>query len=96
MSVEKIQPVNGNALIRLEETEGDKKIGGIIIPRNAQEKLHEGIVEGLAAGATDEISIGDRVIYKEFSGTKIKHGDTEYLIIPVDDIIAKYVDVDEI
>lgn len=94
--MERIQPVNGNVLIRLEKVEGDKKVGGIIIPRNAEEKLNEGIVEGLASGASDEINIGDKVIYKEFSGTKIKRNDTEYLIIPVDDIIAKYVEVDEI
>lgn len=93
--MQKIQPVNGHALIKLNNND-EKKVGGIIIPRTAQEKLNEGIVEGLAANSTDEINVGERVIYKELSETKIKQDGIEYLLIPVDDIIAKYVDVDEI
>ncbi|MGB9679547.1 MAG: co-chaperone GroES [Minisyncoccia bacterium] len=92
----KLQPVNGHALIKLEKETEDKKVGGIIIPKTAQEKLNQGIIEGLAAGSTDELSVGDKVIYKEFSGTSIKHDGQEYLIIPVDDILAKFVEVDEI
>jgi len=94
--VNKLQPVNGHALIKLEKETEDKKVGGIIIPKTAQEKLNQGIIEGLAAGSTDELSVGDKVIYKEFSGTSIKHDGQEYLIIPVDDILAKFVEVDEI
>ncbi|MBE3591557.1 MAG: co-chaperone GroES [Thermoanaerobacter sp.] len=92
----KIQPINGHALIKLEKEPEEKKIGGVIIPKTAEEKLNQGIIEALAAGATDELAVGDRVIYKEFSGTKIKHEGEEYLIIPVDDILAKLVEVDEI
>ncbi|AIS53505.1 molecular chaperone GroES [Thermoanaerobacter kivui] len=92
----KIQPVNGHALIKLEKDTEEKKVGGIIIPKTAEEKLNQGIIAGLAAGATDELAVGDRVIYKEFSGTRIKHEGEEYLIIPVDDILAKFVEVDEI
>lgn len=69
----KIQPVNGHALIKLEKDTEEKKVGGIIIPKTAEEKLNQGIIAGLAAGATDELAVGDRVIYKEFSGTRIKH-----------------------
>lgn len=63
----KIQPVNGHALIKLEKDTEEKKVGGIIIPKTAEEKLNQGIIAGLAAGATDELAVGDRVIYKEFS-----------------------------
>lgn len=92
----KIQPVNGHALIKLDKNTDEKKVGGIIIPKAAQEKLNQGVIAGLAAGSTDELSVGDRVIYKEFSGTTIKHEGDEYLIIPVEDILAKFVEVDEI
>lgn len=92
----KIQPVNGHALIKLDKNSDEKKVGGIIIPKTAQEKLNQGVIAGLAAGSTDELSVGDRVIYKEFSGTTIKNEGDEYLIIPVDDILAKFVEVDEI
>ncbi|MGB9780816.1 co-chaperone GroES [Caldanaerobacter sp.] len=91
----KIQPVNGHALIKLEK-EPERKVGGVIIPKSAEEKLNQGIIEAIAAGASEELAVGDRVIYKEFSGTKIKHEGEEYLIIPVDDILAKFVEVDEI
>lgn len=91
----KIQPVNNYALIKLE-SESEKNIGGIIIPRAAHENVTQGEVVALSPGSFDEVAVGDRVIYKEMSGTKITHDKVEYLLIPVSDIIAKFVDVDEI
>ncbi len=33
----KIQPINGHALIKLEKEPEEKKIGGVIIPKTAEE-----------------------------------------------------------
>jgi chaperonin GroES len=94
--MKRIQPVNNNVLIKLDEKTEEKTPGGIVIPDTAKEKPKEGEVIGIATGATDEIKIGDRVIYKEFSGTEIKHEGEKYLLIPAADIYAKYVEVDSI
>lgn len=94
--MKQIQPVNGNVLIRKSEETQDQSAGGIIIPDTAKQKISEGEVINIAAGSTEEISIGDQVIYKEFSGTETKFDGVEYLLLPVDDILAKYVEADQI
>ncbi len=93
--MKKIQPINGYVLIKLAKTE-EKTEGGIFIPDTAREKPKDGEVVGIATGASDEINIGDRVIYKEFSGTEVANEGEEYLLVPASDIFAKYVEVDSI
>ncbi len=94
--MKKIQPINNYVLIKLEKESEGKTPGGIIIPDVAKEKPKEGVVVAISAGASEQISIGDRVIYKDFSGTQIDFEGDEYLLIPVGDILAKYVEVDSI
>lgn len=93
--MEKIQPINNYVLIRISEDK-ERSMGGIIIPKSAQEKITQGEIVALATGSTDELSVGDRVIYKDIAGTKISHEGDDYLLVPVSDIIAKLVEVDEI
>lgn len=94
--MKKIQPVNSNVLIRIDEPKEEKTGGGIIIPDTAREKRKEGIVEAIAPDAPKTLSVGDRVIYKDMSGTEINFNDVNYLLIQADDILAKIVEVDEI
>ncbi len=90
-----IQPLNDNVLLRLVEAEEVTK-GGIILPDTAKESPAEGIVEAIAADATDEVAIGDRVLYKRFSGEEIKVDGTKYRLVPAGDLLAKYVEADAI
>jgi len=90
-----ISPLSGNILIEINNAE-EVTASGIIIPGAAQEKPSEGKVIAVAADADDQIAVGDIVIYKKFSGTELTHDDKEYLIIPDSDILAKYVESDEI
>lgn len=91
-----LQPVNGNVLLKYVEKEEEKTSSGIIIPDSAKEKPTDAEVIALSADANDEISVGERVIFKEYSGTKITHDGNEYLLIQQSEILAKYVTVDEI
>jgi chaperonin GroES len=92
----KIQPINDNLLIKLDEVKEDKTSGGIIIPDTAKEKPQEGEVVALPPDSDSGLSVGDRVIYKSFSGTEITFEGEKYLIVPSDDILAKFVEVDAI
>ena len=92
----KIQPINNYVLIKLAIKAEEKTAGGIVIPDTAREKPKEGEVVGIATGASEEIAIGDYVIYKEFSGTEVTYEGKKYLLIPASDIFAKYVEVDSI
>jgi len=92
----KIQPINNNVLLKLEESSEDKTPGGIIIPDTAKEKSHEGKVDALPADSDLDLSVGDVVLYKGFSGTEIDFEGEKYLLVLSDDILAKYVEVDSI
>ncbi|MBN1983047.1 MAG: co-chaperone GroES, partial [Chitinivibrionales bacterium] len=74
----------------------EKTASGIIIPESAKEKPTEGTIVSIAADASDQIAVGDIVIYKKFSGTDIMYDGKEYAIVPDTDVLAKYVEVDEI
>ena len=93
-----IKPLYDRILVkRLEEEE--QKIGGIIIPDTAKEKPQEG--EDIAVGSgrvldngerqAPDVKAGDKILFGKYSGTEVKYGDEEYLIMREDDILAKIV-----
>jgi chaperonin GroES len=93
-----ITPLYDRILVkRLEEEE--QKIGGIIIPDTAKEKPQEGEVVAIGAGRVLEngerqapdVQVGDKILFGKYSGTEVKYGDEEYLIMREDDILAKIV-----
>ncbi len=96
VQMRKIQPINNNVLLKLEGPAEEKTSGGIIIPDTAREKSQEGKVEALPVDSDIDLSIGDIVLYKGFSGTEITFEGDKYLLILMDDILAKYVEVDSI
>jgi len=87
--------MHGRVLVEPLEAK-DKTAGGIYIPDTAKERLQEGEVVAVAEDATDEVVVGDRVIYKEFGGTEVKVEGEDYILFTEDDILAKYVAIDKI
>jgi chaperonin GroES len=62
---------------------------GIIIPDTAKEKPLRGKVIAVGNGKTDEpmnVSVGDLVIFGQYSGTEIKIDGANYLIMRESDI----------
>ncbi|MFW6115380.1 MAG: GroES family chaperonin [Thermodesulfobacteriota bacterium] len=90
-----LQPMHGRVLVKPHESQ-EKTSGGIYIPDTAKEKLKEGDVIAVAEDATDEVAVGDRVIYKEFGGTEVSVGGEDYILFTEDDLLAKYVAADTI
>jgi chaperonin GroES len=93
-----IKPLYDRIVVkRIEEEE--QKIGGIIIPDTAKEKPQEGEVIAVGAGRVLEngerqapdVEVGDKILFGKYSGTEVKYGDEEYLIMREDDILAKIV-----
>lgn len=90
-----VRPLHDRLLVkRIEEKETVK--GGIIIPDTAKEKPQEG--EIIAAGngkKTEEgkvipldVKAGDHILFGKYSGTEIKIGDEEYLILREDEVLV--------
>jgi len=90
-----VRPLNDRVLLRrLEEQEVIK--GGIIIPDTAKEKPQEAEVVAVGPGKLDdngkrvptEVKKGQRVLIGKYSGTDIKMGDDEFLIVREDEILG--------
>ena len=90
-----LQPINGRILVRPLEAK-DKTAGGIYLPDTAREKLQEGKVVAVAEDATDEVAVGDHIIYKEFSGTEVNVEEENYILLTEEDLLGKYEAVDKI
>jgi len=90
-----IRPLHDRILVtRLQEEEKSK--GGIIIPESAKEKPAEGKVISAGNGKILEngeiraldVKEGDRILFSKYSGTEVKIGGEEYLIMREDDVLG--------
>ena len=91
----KIRPLQDRVIVkRLEEEEKTK--GGIIIPDTAKEKPQEGKVIAVGKGKVTEdgklipldVKVGDKILFGKYSGTEIKVGGEEHLIMREEDILG--------
>lgn len=89
------RPLHDRVLVRRVEAE-EKTAGGIIIPDSAKEKPAEGEIVAVGAGARDEdgdripldVQVGDRVLFGKWSGTEVKVGGEDLLIMKESDILG--------
>src|SRR5262245_11225530 len=91
----KIRPLHDRIVVkRVQEEERTK--GGIIIPDSAKEKPVEGEVVAVGNGKVLEdgkirpldVKPGDRILFGKYSGTEIKVGGEEQLILREDEILG--------
>lgn len=82
-----LRPLNKNVILKKEEEE-KKTASGIILTESAKDKPSFATVVAIGKECEAKISEGDRVVYKEYSGTKVKMDDVEYIIIEDEDILA--------
>ncbi len=95
--MKEIQPINQNVLLEIsDEIQEQQTQSGLILPETAKEKENVGVVVAMSNIENPEISVGDSVIYKEFSGNEVKVDDKTYLLIQYSDILAKIVETEEI
>ena len=91
----KFRPLHDRVLLRRVEQES-KTAGGIIIPDTVKEKPVEGEVVAVGEGARNEkgervaldVKAGDRVLFGKWSGTEVKVGGEELLIVKESDIMG--------
>ena len=64
-------------------------------PYPVQARQHHGVVVAVGPGKTEDGTLvkidlkkGQKVIYKKYSGTEVKEGKKEYLLIKAEDILA--------
>ena len=90
-----IRPLHDRILVERQK-EDRTSTGGIVIPDTATEKpirgnvvavgngkiLKDGTVRGL------DVKVGEKVLFGKFSGTEVKLGDQELLVLREDDVMA--------
>jgi chaperonin GroES len=93
-----IKPLNDYLLI--EKVPSEKKVGSIVLTSEKKTgnvatvvALGPGKVvsEGVSVGTLIKITgikVGDKVIYREYSGTDYEEGDHKYLLIKAEDVLA--------
>jgi chaperonin GroES len=89
-----IKPLNNNVVLKKEKIE-QKTESGIILSQNKEEPEYAFVI-AVGKGKRNangeivpiELKVGDKVVYKSYSPTKVKVNNEEYLIISADDILA--------
>ena len=89
------RPLHDRVVVRRLESE-EKTAGGIIIPDTAKEKPQEGEVVAVGPGTRDEdgerialdVQVGDRVLFGKWSGTEVRVGGEDLLIMKESDIMG--------
>jgi len=91
-----IEPLDDRVVVEPEEAE-ERTAGGIVLPDTAKEKPQRGKVVAVGPGklldsgerAKPDLKVGDSVYYGRYSGTEVKVGGVDYMIVKESDILAK-------
>jgi len=89
------RPLHDRVVVKRLEGE-EKTKGGIIVPDTAKEKPQEGKIIAVGPGGRDatgkltplDVKAGDKVLFGKWSGTEVKVGDEELLIMKESDILG--------
>ena len=86
----KLVPLGDKVVLKEKEAEKTTQ-SGIILSTSAQEKPQEAEVVAVGPGTEEvkmEVAVGQKVIYSKYSGTNVKMGEDEYIIVKQGDILA--------
>lgn len=91
----KIRPLHDRVIVRRLEEER-KSAGGIVIPDTVKEKPIQGEILAVGKGKILEsgevrpldVKVGDKVLFGKYSGTEVKIGDEELLVMREEDIMG--------
>jgi chaperonin GroES len=89
-----LKPLGDRVVLKQKEAELQTE-SGLYMPETSQEKPLEATVIAVGPGLTVDgvkvpldVKVGDSVIYNKYSGTEVKIGSQEYLVVKQDDILA--------
>ncbi len=92
----KVRPLGEKILVKRADAL-DKTDSGIYLPESAKDQPKEGKVIALGNGILNKetgtympftVKKGDRIIFSSYSGTEVKIGDDEMLILSEDDVLG--------
>lgn len=91
MSEIKVQPMGTRILVKPLEQE-NKTPTGLYIPETAKEKPQTGVVVAVGDDEDIKLKVNDKILFAKYSGTEIKLGGDDYLIMECSDVLAKVIE----
>ena len=90
----KLVPLGDKVVLKQLVAEETTK-SGIVLPGQAKEKPRQAEVIAVGPGGvvdgkevTMQVKVGDKVIFSKYSGTEVKLGEDEYIVVKQNDIVA--------
>ena len=90
----KLVPLGDRVILKQFEAE-ETTASGIVLPGQSKEKPQQATVIAVGPGKEVDgklqamaVKEGDVVIYSKYSGSEVKFGDEEYIVIGQDNILA--------
>jgi len=92
----KIRPLYDRIVVKRIDDDTDKTAGGLYIPDSAKEKPQQGEVIAAGQGKRSDdgklipldVKVGDRILFGKYSGSDIKIGTDEYMIMREDEVLG--------
>ena len=93
-----VKPLGDRVLLK-PQAATEKTTGGIFLPDAAKEKPQIGTVVSVGVGEINddgthtpmEVKVGEKVLYSQYTGTEMKLGDEDYVLLSQKDILATVV-----
>ena len=86
-----IEPMGEMVLLEMENAP-EKTESGLLLPEEAREKMNVGKVVAIGPDV-EGLNLDDRVIYRQYSWTKVEWLGIEYMLIKFEDLQAKVLDL---
>ena len=90
----KLVPLSDRVVLKQLMAE-ETTASGIVLPGQAKEKPQQAEVIAVGPGGVVDgkevvmnVKVGQKVIYSKYSGTDVKLGDDEYMVVRQNDILA--------
>lgn len=90
----KLVPLGDKVVLKQLVAEETTK-SGIVLPGQAKEKPQQAEVVAVGPGGvvdgkevTMQVKAGDKVIFSKYSGTEVKLGEEEHIVVKQNDIVA--------
>jgi chaperonin GroES len=90
----KLVPLGDKVVLKQLDAE-ETTASGIVLPGQSKEKPQQAEVVAVGPGTLPdgkevkmEVAVGDQVIYSKYTGTEVKIGEEEFIIVKQSDILA--------
>lgn len=83
----KLKPLFDRLLVQYKKQNDQKTEAGLYLLPASQEKPNEAVVTSVGSTVL-EVKVGDKVVLNRHSGTEVKVGNEEFVLVKEEDVLA--------